>query len=187
MNKAEITYKHKHDTEDVLQVIKGWLLATTYITPTKIKKKQTKPHIGRWYIVRLFFAFCICVFVQSFLSVFLFLSINRIVVPLLQWRRSSVQLFGREQLWLLQDTCIIVILFINRTLYCVAVKLCKLCRIRASSCVLWQCSGLIHTHLTDFLVFCIHVWCIVYGTCTEYILSMLLLWRDKHNNNIINN
>ena len=38
MNKAEITYKHKHDTEDVLQVIKGWLLATTYITPTKIKK-----------------------------------------------------------------------------------------------------------------------------------------------------
>ena len=48
MNKAEITYKHKHDTEDVLQVIKGWLLATTYITPTKIKK--TKPHIGRWYI-----------------------------------------------------------------------------------------------------------------------------------------
>jgi len=49
-SKAQITYTQKHNTKDILQVIKGWYSANTYITPKKnfLNIKQT--HMGWWYI-----------------------------------------------------------------------------------------------------------------------------------------
>ena len=38
----KLAYTQKHNTEDMLQVIKRWYSATTYITPNKRKTKKTQ-------------------------------------------------------------------------------------------------------------------------------------------------
>jgi len=41
---AIFAYTQKHNTKDILQAIKGWHSATTYITPKKIKKTHKNQH-----------------------------------------------------------------------------------------------------------------------------------------------
>jgi len=43
-SKAQITYTQKHNTKDILQVIKGGYSANTYITPRKFFKHKTNTH-----------------------------------------------------------------------------------------------------------------------------------------------